>query len=200
MSNDIFEDGSDGGTTTGTATKEGAFLKGARWLRGTAYGVALWVLGFLLSVGAATLATDSRAFSEGSSLGAEGTITLAAWIFYGAHMVSVELTRNGETIASSNVATELGGAAAAMAVVVPVLLFLAGRKLGSGGWGTSAGTTMIVGYGLLTIGSWVLFTKQGAPGLGNTTTKLGPELTNLVGVMGIFYPGLAGAIGAWTAD
>lgn len=192
-------EGFDASEANGTNESDG-FLRRIRVLRGALYGVGVWVLGFLLSAVAVTLGSTNALGERAESLSGEETFTLAGWVFYGAHNVAVELTRAGETVVSANVATDLGGASAATLVVVPVLLFLAGRKLGSGGWSWRAGSSMVVGYLPLTVLGVFLFSESGTAPLSNVTTAVGPATAVAYGVMGILYPVLIGGVGAYFAD
>jgi hypothetical protein len=155
---------------------------GPRLAAGAATGIGIWIVGYLVAF-ILWMIESVNAFGT-VNLGSATTWKVVGWILHGAHFVSVSVGPR-----SANVVTEAGGIYLVMVAVVPLLLFLAGVMLGSGGYGAAAGASVAVGYLPLSLAGSFLFEVN------FLTVGIGPDPLFSILIMGIGYPVLFGGLG-----
>ena len=167
------------------------------------YGLFSGVTAYLLGFGVvyASMAREVESALAGINtlvaLFGEATIPTwkaVGWLFYNAHLVSVEIPVPGGTVSRDLIASQ--GAPVALYLLPPALLtgagFLVARQadyLPDLRAGLRAGATIVVGYLLVAIaGAFVL----SADTFGAT---VGPDLLGAAAIAGLLYPLVFGAIG-----
>ena len=180
-------------------------------VRGAAAGAVAYLLGYVV-----TYAWQAPAVNESLQginfvadlLGGAAVPTWkgVGWLFYNAHVVSTRVpTMGGGTRMVNFISQSEEGALAALYVLVPVLLVLAGvaaARYGTAdrvGTAAASGATAVVGYLPLAVVGALLF--------GHTfggDVRIAPDLITAVAVAGVVYPAFFGAVGGalwgWVAS
>lgn len=180
---------------------------------GAAVGIGAYVAGYVV--------TFLLTLVDGlSNTGDVATWRVVGWVFYGVHNVKMESTVRVNGVAAAE--TKHTGAFEALAgngltetvpglvyrLVPVVLLLVAGVLVYRRAWeenlsplgGAALGGLVFVGYLLCAVGGAVLFkqTVNQAPlggGSGDVMLTIGPAMAGSVGLVGLAYPVVCGAIG-----
>lgn len=169
---------------------------------GTVGGALSWTLGYLLTYLwrapgiEADLAGDVGLLFDGDRV----VWKIVGWLFFNAHSVSTKLTVPVGTTELNFVSTADDPRLAALYLVPPILLGLAGLAVAR--WtepsndprdGGRAGATIVLGYALLSTVGVVAFTASTNVG------QLGPDPVRGILLAGVLYPLCFGALGGVVA-
>lgn len=170
---------------------------GVPYLRGVAAGVGAYLLGYFVVylVTASTIRNSVAAGVLEFLTGEPGTWKLVGWVLYSAHFVDVlvpGLLGGSNAVSLIDAAEAIPGWLRAVPVVLLVgagVALALGDRTSTVGAGARAGAAVVLGYlPLAAVGAFV-FTIR----VGEATAR--PDLVPAVGVAGVVYPLVFGALG-----
>ena len=177
-------------------------------VRGAAAGAVAFVAGYVLTYAwRAPSVNDSlqglNLIADLLGLQAIPTWKAVAWLFFGAHGVVTRFpTPTGGTQLVNMVEQSGDGTVAALYLLVPVVLLLAGAATArradarAAGDGAIAGATVTIGYAVLA----AAFTFLSSHAIGDTGATIAPDPVTGILLAGVVYPAVFGAIGGAVAS